>query len=189
MLTGHWRNLTRGRNEISNSKNKNGPGTIAEASFQGRRRKLHQALGPVFEGVLDLSHELVSGGAVDHAMVVGQGQIDHRANRDGVVDHYRTLLDGAKAQDSDVRLVDDRQAEQAAKYAGVGDGEGAFGNFFGFQFLGTGTLGQVVHRARDAQEIFLFGVLDDWNDQAPIKRDGDADVAFLVQHDVGAVHG
>ena len=63
-----------------------------------------------------------------------------------------------------------------------------FGDFVGLEFFGAGAFGQIVHGAGDAQEILLLGVLDHRNDQAPIESDGDADVAFLVQDDVGAVH-
>ena len=61
-------------------------------------------------------------------------------------------------------------------------------DFVGLEFFGAGALCEIVHGAGDAQEIFLLGVLDHRNDQAPVERDGDADVALLVQDDVGAVH-
>ncbi len=67
---------------------------------------------------LDHREELVGDGAVDHAVVVGHRQVHHRADRDGVVDHHRALLDPADAEDRDLRLVDDRQAEQAAEDPG-----------------------------------------------------------------------
>ena len=50
-------------------------------------------------------------GAVDHAMVVAQRHIDHGADGDGVVDHYRALLDRSQTQNRRVGLADDRQAK------------------------------------------------------------------------------
>ena len=66
-------------------------------------------------------------GAIYYAVIVGERQVDHAADGDRVVDYYGALFDCAEAEDGDVRLIDYRQAEQAAEDAGVGDGEGAFG--------------------------------------------------------------
>jgi hypothetical protein len=126
-------------------------------------------------------------GAVHHAMVVAQGDIAHGADGDGVVDHHRPLFDGAEPENADVGLADDRQTEEAAEDAGIGDGEGAFLNLFRLQFLGACALGEIVQSALDPEKIFFVGILDDRNDQAPIEGHSDADVDFLVEDDVGAV--
>src|SRR5277367_6918759 len=149
---------------------------------------LQDAFRPIFPGMLQYGPELVGYGAVYYPGIVGERQVDHAANGDRVVNYYRALFDGAQAQDGYVRLIDYRQTEQAAEDSGIGDGERAFGDFVGFEFLGAGAFGEIVHGARDAQEVFFFGVFDDRNDQAPIESDGDADIAFLVQDDIGAVH-
>src|SRR4029077_1787732 len=142
---------------------------------------------PVFQGFLDLVQELMGDGAIDHAVVVAQRDIAHGADGDGVVDDHRALFNGAEAENADVGLADDRQTEEAAENAGVGDGESAFLNFFWLELFGAGALGQVVEVALDAEEVFFVGVLDDRNDQAPFEGYGDADIDLLVQDDVGAV--
>jgi hypothetical protein len=58
--------------------------------------------------------------------------------------------DGAQAENADVGLADDRQAEQATEYAGIGDGESTFLNFFRTQFFGAGAFREIVQGALDA---------------------------------------
>ena len=86
--------------------------------------------GALLEPGLHRDQEAGGVGAVDDAVVVGQGQVDHRADRDrlaavGVGDDDRALDDRAGAEDRDLRLVDDRGVEQRAAAAGVGQREGA----------------------------------------------------------------
>src|ERR1035438_2729211 len=78
---------------------------------------------PAFQHLLDLGHELVGQGAVDQRSEEAQREMADAADGDGVVDHYRSLIDGADAHDGDLGLIDDRRAHQAAEAAEVGDGE------------------------------------------------------------------
>jgi hypothetical protein len=53
-------------------------------------------------------------------VVVGQREVDHRAHGDdlaevGVVDDDGPLDDRPRAEDADLRLVDDRRVEQGAR--------------------------------------------------------------------------
>ena len=66
---------------------------------------------------------------VDDTMVVGQGKICHLTNRDIIVafgrgQNFRTFFDRSDAKDRDLRLIDDRRAEQSAKNTGIRDREG-----------------------------------------------------------------
>ena len=121
-------------------------------------------------------------------MIVRQREIDHRADGDRVVNYHRTLLDRAQSEDCDVRLIDHRQAKQPTKDAGVRNSKRSLGNFLGFELLRARAFGQIVHRAGQAEKVFLFCVFDYRNDQTPIQRDRDADITFLVQHDIRSVH-
>ena len=110
------------------------------------------------------------------------------ADRDGVVavlvgEDFGFLVEAADAEDGALRLVDDRRAELLAEDAGVGEGEGAAGDLVGSELLVAGAVGDVDDGARDAEEVLLFGLLDDGNDEAPVERDGDADVDVLVVAD------
>ena len=82
-----------------------------------------------------------------------------------------------------LRLVDDRRAELLAEDAGVGEREGAAGDLVGRQLLAAGAVGEIDDGAGDAEEVLLLRLLDDGNDQAPVQRDGDADVDVLVVAD------
>src|SRR5664280_2413613 len=74
---------------------------------QAGRPVLQDFFGPGFQHLLDLGHELIGQGAVDQAMVEAQGEMADAADGDGVVDHYRSLIDGADAHDGDLGLIDD----------------------------------------------------------------------------------
>src|SRR5580658_7835579 len=55
----------------------------------------------------------------------------------------------------------------------------------GLSFLAR-AFGKIVHRTRNAEKVFLFGIFNHRYDQSPIQSHRDADIAFLVQHDVGS---
>src|SRR5258706_11904211 len=86
----------------------------------GKMAGLQKRLAPVFQGFFDFVQELMGDGAVDHAMVVTQCYVAHGADGDGVVDYDGALFDGAEAEDPDVGLADDRQAEEAPEDSGIG---------------------------------------------------------------------
>src|SRR6267142_2628204 len=79
----------------------------------------------IFQAFLDPHQESHGFLAVDHAVIVGQRQIHHRADLDLAADHHRTLLDLVHAQNAGLRRVEDRRRHQRAIDAAVGDGEGA----------------------------------------------------------------
>src|SRR5215469_11876926 len=83
-------------------------------------------LQPVLHG----GQEAGSVGSVDEPVVVGEREVDHRADGDhlaerGVLHHHRPLHHRAGAQDRHLRLVDDGRVEQRPPAAGVGQREGA----------------------------------------------------------------
>src|SRR5579859_153899 len=80
-------------------------------AFRVRQNFLKDRFRPILQGLLELVEELVCDGAVHHAMVIAQSDVTHRSNGDGVVDHNRPLFDRAEAQNADVGLADDGQAE------------------------------------------------------------------------------
>jgi hypothetical protein len=72
--------------------------------------------------------------AVYHTMVETQGEIGHPADADKIVPircghHLRTLLNLPYAQDRELRLIDNRRAEEPAKYAWIRDRECAACDF------------------------------------------------------------
>src|SRR5882762_8107515 len=117
--------------------------TRSYRKVNGKMASLQKRFAPVFQGFFDLVQELMGDGAIDHAMVVAQCYVTHGADGDGVVDDHGALFDGAEAEYADVGLADDWEAEESAEYAGIGDGEGAFLNFLGFELLVAGSLGSV----------------------------------------------
>ena len=149
---------------------------------------LADVFGPVLEIRLEVGHEFAGVGAVDDAVIEAQREALDGADRDGVVavlvgEDFGFLVEAADAEDRGLRLVDDRRAELLAEDAGVGKREGAAGDLVRSELLVAGAVGQVDDGARDAEEVLLLGLLDDGDDQAPVERDGDADVDVLVVAD------
>src|ERR1700733_2593621 len=106
-------------------------------------------------------------------------------NRDRIVtiligNHHGLLCYSADAHDGGVRLVDDGQTENSAELAGVGDGESGTFDIFGLELLGAGAFAQIGNAALQAEEVQVSCVLDDWNDQAPVKSDRDAHVDLAM---------
>src|SRR6266568_8975379 len=68
-------------------------------------------------------HELIGDGAVDQAVIEGEGEDAHRADGDEVallrLDDDGTFLHAADAEDRHLRLIDDRSPEQTAEDAGI----------------------------------------------------------------------
>src|ERR1035437_836306 len=142
---------------------------------------------PVFQCLLDLGHELVGQGAVDQAMVEAQREMADAADGDGVVDHYRSLIDGADAHDGDLGLINDRRAHQAAEAAEVGDGECAARHLVWFELPRAGARRQIHNGALQAEHVLLVRAANDGDDQAVVESDRDADVNFIVVDDVVAI--
>ena len=72
------------------------------------------------------------------------------------------------------------RAELLAEDAGVGEREGATGDLVGRELLAARAVGHIDDGAGDAEEVLLLCLLDDRDDEAPVERDGDADVDVLV---------
>jgi hypothetical protein len=94
----------------------------------GSALRLSDFLTPVLERFLELGHKLVGDGAVDEAVVIAEGQMHERTDRDGIIaiivcnDDWR-LRDSTHAQNGSVRLINDGQSEDCAKLARVVNGE------------------------------------------------------------------
>jgi len=91
---------------------------------------------PVFEVGLEVGHEFAGVGAVDGAVVEAEGEALNAADGDAVLavfvgEDYGFFVEAADAEDGGLWLGDDRGAELLAEDAGVGEGEGAAGDFVG----------------------------------------------------------
>ena len=148
---------------------------------------------PVFEGLFYLGHELACVGPVDDAVIEAEGEVQEVPDGDGVGsvfggDDGGFLEEAADAEDGRLGLVDDGRTELLAEDAGVGDGEGPGADFVGLELFAARSLGKVGDGAGDAEEVFLFGFLDDGNDESPVERNGDANVDVRGVADGVACH-
>src|SRR5208282_806173 len=156
-----------------------------------RSRLLADFFSPVFESLFYDQHELVGQSAVDNAMVIAQCKVNDGTDGDGICavlvsDHHGLFGDAADAHDGHVRLVDNGQAEDCAKLAGVGNGEGGTFDVRRHELLRTGALAVVGDTALESKKVELVGVLENGDDEPPIERDGDAGIDMLVVADAVA---
>src|ERR1019366_677008 len=97
-----------------------------------------------------------------------------------VRNHFGFLVKAADTQNRGLRLVDDRGAELFAEDTRIGEGERTAARLIRSQLLIASAVRQVDDGARHSEEVTLLALLDDRDDQAPIQRDGDANVDVLV---------
>src|SRR3989441_1383018 len=118
---------------------------------------------PVLEGLFHQGHELVGDSAVDQTMIVTEREVDKRTDGDGIVaivvsdDDWR-LGNSAYAHDGRVRLINDRQPEDRAKLAGVGDSEGRAFDFFRFQLLVSSAFAKIGDAPLQAEKVEVVGI-------------------------------
>src|SRR6185312_16372170 len=107
----------------------------------------------LFEQLGHAPEERVGGDAVDDAMVVRERHVHDGVDRHVVlavdVDDDDALLDLAHAQDPDVRLVDDRAAEEVPLEPRVRDAERRAAEIVDRDLAGAGPLREVVDRPHD----------------------------------------
>src|SRR5437763_14507993 len=109
-------------------------------------------------------------------MIEAECEISHAANGDIVFTvsrgkNFRALFDLANAENRNLRLIDDRRAEQSSEYARVGDGESAARNFIRFQLLSSRALGEIVRGARRAGDREVVVGLSCRSHQTRTKRE------------------
>lgn len=125
-----------------------------QASLQG------PVWGEVFQFPGDGRAEGGAQATVYDAVVVGERDIHHMADNDGVAfggfQYHGAFLYGAHGEDRDLGLVDDRGAHEAAKGADIGQGEGAALGVFGSKFVLPGIVGEGIDLAGQTGEVELF---------------------------------
>ena len=140
------------------------PGSPADRDRTARAEAELGLEAAVLEALLDRGEEAGGVGTVDEPVVVGQRQVDHRADRDRRREPVSSVTTTARLTTApvpriaDLRLVDDRGVEQRAAAAGVGQREGAAGQLVRADLVGAGALGQVGDLAGEAGDVEVAGV-------------------------------
>mmetsp|Transcript_22640 Transcript_22640/g.38841 ORF Transcript_22640/g.38841 Transcript_22640/m.38841 type:complete len:209 (+) Transcript_22640:151-777(+) len=120
-------------------------------------------------------------------MVIGQGQIHHGPDHNGVVDDHRTLVDGVHAQDGRLGGVDNRGGEEGAEHPPVGDGEGAAGHVVDGELVVLRLLPQIKDALLYVGEGEGVAVAEDGYDEAAGRGHRHRDVHIVTVNDVVAV--
>src|SRR5690606_22037078 len=97
-----------------------------------------------------------------------------------ISDHYGPLLDATDTEDRHLRLINDREADDGAEDARVGNGEGATLHLLRCQLLPPSSLRQVIDPIRHAHQRQLIGSLHHGHDEALWESDSNADVDRLA---------
>src|SRR5712671_887553 len=121
------------------------------------------------ESLLNICEKLFGIRSVDDSVIKTQREVCHLADGNvifavGRGQHLGPLLDLPNAENCHLRLVNDRRAKQAAKNAGVSNGEGAAANFVRLQLFRTRAIGQIIRcpgQARDREIIRTFNYRND----------------------------
>ena len=133
--------------------------------------------------LFDLRHESIRRRPIDNPVVERQAEIAHWPNCDRIVNDNRAFLNCADAQNSDLRLMDDGGAEQAAEPTMVRDRECSTLNLFWIQLLGPGSVGKIRDFFRQLGQSFSIGMPNHRHQQSVIERCGDADVDIFLDDD------
>src|SRR4051794_9180794 len=135
----------------------------------------------ILDQVLDANEEPDRFRSVDDAVIVGEGGVHHRLDRNLAADDHRPFLDRMKPENADLGRVQDRRAEQRSEYPAVGDGEGAPLDICERQravFRGLGVLADLLLDLREGEAI---GITQHGHDEPFTRADGDADVVIVLQ--------
>src|SRR5580692_5288579 len=151
------------------------------------RRKLLQLTG-------DSGKEGGSQAAIDDAVIVGEGEVHHVTDDDGVsfrgLEDDGPFLDSAYGEDSDLRLVDDGSAHQAAESTYVGQGEGTVLGVVGPQFIEPRVVSQSVDLPGEACKVELVGMADHGNDEVAAGQcRSHPDIDIFFDNDLVTVEG
>lgn len=103
---------------------------------------IQQNTGGILHAVLDALQEQYGVLTVQQAMVVGQGQVHHRAGYDLVATDYWAVDNGVHTQNGRLGRVDDWSSHQRAKSTTVGNGEGAAIDIFKGEFAVLALFGE-----------------------------------------------
>src|SRR5438034_897031 len=123
-------------------------------------------LRPRLKPALQTRHELVRHSAVDNAVIKSEGKVNHGANGDGIVYYHRSFFDAPHSQDCDLRLIDDRSAEEGTVDPGIGHRNGPVLHVLRLQFLRARPLCQVVNCQHQPGEGLEMRIFYDRHDQS-----------------------
>ena len=123
---------------------------IPQSGTAKAKRFLHHRLIPVFKDRFEAGHELVGYGAVDDPMVETQLEVSHQTDGDRVIANHGALLDGAHAENRNLRLMDDGRAQKAAIEPRVRYRKGAAVDIVHAEVFGACALGEISDRLRVA---------------------------------------
>src|SRR6476620_8308337 len=120
----------------------------------------------VFKIVFHLCHESIRRCPIDDPVVERETQVPHRSDRNRLVYYDSTLLDSAHSEDGNLRLINNRGAEQAAEAAMVRNRECPALHLIGAELLGSRAFGQIRDFFPQLCEPLAIGMPHHRNEQS-----------------------
>jgi hypothetical protein len=114
----------------------------------------------VFNAVLNAKEEGDGLFAIDHTVVIAEGQIHHGADDHLTIDGHRALLDAVHAEDGALWWIDDRGAQEGTIDAAVGDGEHTASEIADLELAVFGFFGVVEDVLLELSEGFLVAIFE-----------------------------
>src|SRR5918995_3933709 len=139
----------------------------------------------VFDEFLYAHKELHGIGAVHDAVIVGEGEVHHRAYLDPAVYGDGAILDLMQAQDRHLRDVKYGRGVERTEDAAVGYGEGAALQFLEAKLAVAGPLAELSYGALDLGETLPVGVAHDRDDEPLLSVDRHAYVVVVLEDELG----
>src|SRR5918998_1183374 len=139
----------------------------------------------VFDEFLYAHKELHGIGAVHDAVIVGEGEVHHRAYLDPAVYGDGAFLDLMQAQDRHLRDVKYGRGVERTEDAAVGYGEGATLQFLEAELSVAGLSPELRYGALDLGEALPVGVAHDRDDEPLLGVDRHAYVVVVLEDELG----
>src|ERR1035437_1791480 len=140
-------------------------------------------------GVEEFDHaleEIRGGRPVQHSMVEGEAQPEHRALGDLAAIDGRLLDNSPDAEDASLAGIQNRRERVDSEHAEVGNRKRASGYVFEFELTGARLFAECAAFDRDLPKRLALGAIHDRNYKPLIECDGDADVRTCEGDDLRA---
>lgn len=176
MTQSHLNIYEAGRQDVSKGKTKSTKKTSRDLDVQ-------QEADGVLNDLLELDEEGGGLTSVNDTVVVGKGNVHHRADLNLAVNSNGSLLNGVHAQNGALGHVDNGSTHHRAKDTTVRDGEGTAGQVLNGNLAITG-LGSVLGNALlNLDKRQRLSVADDGGDETLGGGNGNRDIDIVVVDD------
>ena len=107
-------------------------------------------LSPGLQPVFQRRHELIGNGSIYYPVIIGKRQADHGADRNGIIDDYRSFFNPSDSQNGHLRLANYGRGKKGSVYSRIGQADRAVLHIFRFKSFSSSSFGQICDFERDS---------------------------------------